>query len=110
MSKPKRKNRQYCFICGTLHGGDKENTQIHNFTVPKKKFDQWKQLVNGLEASSKLCHLHFDEKYIKKGKQILDKFYSFDKWTLTDDAIPHLFTGKKICSFKVYMCLFISPF
>jgi len=94
MSKPKRKNRQYCFICGTINGGDKENTQIHNFAVPKQKFEQWKHLVSGLEANSMLCHLHFDEKYIKKGKQILDKFYPFDRWLLTADAMPNLLTGK----------------
>ena len=96
MSNPKRKNRQYCFICGSIYGGDKDDTPIHNFGVPKHKFEQWKHLVSGLEANSRLCHLHFDEKYIKKGKQILDKFYPFAQWSLTDDAIPHIFTGKNV--------------
>jgi hypothetical protein len=71
----------------------KESQIVHYFTIPKHKFEEWKQRVRGLKASSRLCHLHFEDKNIKKGRTIQDKFYPLKRWALTDDAIPHSFTG-----------------
>ena len=98
MSELNRKKRKTCFICGNLYRSgscEKGNKKFHCFQVPKHKLEEWKHRVCGLKASSLLCHIHFEDKYINKGKTIQGVFYPHMIWRLSDNAIPHLFTGNK---------------
>lgn len=98
MSEPNRKKRKTCFICGNLYGSssrEEDKREIHCFSVPKSKLEEWQHHISGLKPSSLLCPIHFEDKYINKGKTIQGVFYPHEKWKLTDNAIPHLLTGKK---------------
>ena len=78
-------NNKTCFICGRICSKD---DPIHTFTIPAGKFDQWSQIVNGLQPQSKLCHTHFKPEHINNGKFILGKFHPSPRWLLTKDAEP----------------------
>ena len=97
LSKPKTSNRRgpranYCAICGNLN---KSDTKFHAFQVPAAKLPEWQKIVSGLTASSRLCSLHFEEQHLKKGRVIQDTFYPYQKWSLTEDAVPKLLLGNK---------------
>ncbi len=89
-----------CFISNCPSGNDKENAGVSMFCIPQGKFEQWQEILQhkpGLTKNSRLCHRHFLEEDIVKGRIISGKFYANQKWRLKKEANPSLHLG---CFYK----------
>ncbi len=86
-----------CFISKCNYG--KENEIFHIFSVAKLCLNEWQVVVlkTGLSVKSKICHQHFEDSCIIKGKVIQNVFYAFQNgWRLLPNAKPSLHLGKQM--------------
>ena len=99
-----------CFVVGCKSGNN--GSKCHLFKAPKTADKEaWIRAIpkrQGKEFnfnSSRLCHLHFDEKFIIKSPEFIvingEKVPRPCKshWTLTPNAVPHKFSNEKVPSY-----------
>ena len=90
-----------CFLCESVSVYDKNVVKSGLFQVPVRKVDEWQSVITkpGLKSTSKLCHRHFDDEDILKGRTIQNVFYPHSKWMLKKEAKPKYFLGKYLRNF-----------